>query len=305
MSEKAAHTAEHVFAGALSKIVPGLRVHKVELGASNSVTLEIESLDWDTALKAEIVTNNIIAEGRAVRVHTFRNLDEAKGRFEGLRSREDRIVGDVRVVEIDGFDYAACTGEHVQNTKECSFFLISGLSESGGTVKVEFLVGEKARNRALEMCSTCFKAAKVLATNVENLEKAAEKAKLECYVLRGKLMDATDEVLKRIQPLERDSFRVYQAFLRGADKGTVMERAGRIIEKDDRAVTIFAIQEKGFSHIIMARGKGLPFDCRRVLEDALRGKGFKGGGKADFASGIIQSEECEKDIESITESLRF
>ncbi|MBO3804126.1 MAG: hypothetical protein JTT11_09740 [Candidatus Brockarchaeota archaeon] len=298
--EAAAHTAEHAFAGALSKMFPGLKVLKVELGEVNSVTLGIESLDWDTALKAEMAVNGVIAEARPVRIHTFKNLDEAKEEFEGLRSRDDRIAGEVRVVEIEGFDCAACAGAHVQNTAECSYFLISGLSESGGAVKVEFLVGEAARKRALELSALCFKAAKALSTSVDNVEKAAEKAKLECYALRGRLMDLTGEVLKMVQPIDAGPFKLYKACLKGADKGTLMEWAGRTIERDERSVVALAIREKDFSHVVLARGEGLSFDCRKVLEEALGGKGFKGGGKPNFASGIVRGEECERDIEAVT-----
>ncbi|MGQ9514445.1 MAG: DHHA1 domain-containing protein [Thermoproteota archaeon] len=305
MSERAAHTAEHIFVGALSKFIPGLRVRKVEVGEINAVTLEIESLDWDTVLKAEIVVNEIIAEAKPIKIHMFKNLKEAEEKFKKLRSREDRIVEDVRVVEVDGFDYAACMGEHVSNTAECSFFLVSKLSESGGKVKVEFLVGEMARRRALELCSLCFKVAKVLSTKVDDLEKAAERLKLECYTLRGRLMDTTDEVFRRLQPVDLPSFKMYVTCFRGVDEKIVMERAGQIVERDKRAVTLFAIKKKGSSFFILARGKELPFDCRKILEDTLRDKGFKGGGRPNFANGIVQSEECEEQIRAITESLKM
>lgn len=303
MSEAASHTAEHIFAGTLRKMNQDLKVHKVELGEISSVYLDLELLNWDMILEAERIVNKIIREARSVRVHTFGSLEEAEGEFPGLRSREERIQGEVRVIEIEGYDYAACTGAHVSNTAECSYFLVSGFSRSGEFVKVEFLVGEKAILRSLELCKICFKIAEILGTSADKLEKVAENLKLECYALRGRLRDATDEALKRIAPEEQLGFMVYSTCLKGVDERVIMERAGELIEGDARAIVIFGVENKS-KFFILARGIKTSFDCRTILKDALEVRGFKGGGKPNFASGTVTDGVCSDNVGLIAERVR-
>jgi alanyl-tRNA synthetase len=302
MGEAASHTAEHIFAGALTKIKPGLKVHKVDLGEVNSVYLDIASLNWDVILEAERVVNKIIAEARAVKIHRFVSLEEAERAFPSLRSREERVKGEVRVIEIDDYDYAACAGDHVSNTAECIFFMVSGMSRSGGLAKVEFLAGEKAQIRALELCGTCFKMAEALGTSVDRLEKVAEGLKLENYTLRGRIREMTDEALKRIIPQERLGHKLYSACLKGVDERAVMEWAGKAIEEDARTIVVFGIEDKAML-FILARGKASSFDCREVLKDALGAKGFRGGGKSNFANGTVMDGTCGDNIGLIVEKL--
>lgn len=299
MSEAAAHTAEHIFVGILSKTQPSLSIHKVEFGKVNSVSLDIESLSWNAILEAEIAVNKAISESRPVRIHTFRTLEEAEQQFRTLRSRDDRIRGRVRVVEVEGYDCAACTGQHVSNTAECSYFLVSRLSRSGGSVKVEFLVGERARTRALELSKMCFRTAEVLSANVEELEKKAESLKLQNHTLRKRLRRTTDEVMRRILPKKRVSFEEYSACLEGVDEKTVMERAGEIIERNPRALVIFAVKNES-TRVILGRGEELPFDSREILKNALGIKGFRGGGRANFAFGTVTEEVCSEDLSKMS-----
>jgi len=303
MSEAASHTAEHIFAGTINKMSPGLRVHKVELGAVNSVYLDLESLNWETILEAERIVNKIIGEARSVKAHAFGSLEEAEKEFPGLRSREERISGEVRVIEIEGHDYAACTGNHVPNTAECAYFLVSGFSRSGGLAKVEFLVGEEAINRSLCLCKACFRAAEILGVSVDKLENGAENLKLECHSLRGRLRDATGETLNRIVPEERSGFAIYSACLKGADERVTMEKAGELIEGNAKAIAIFGVEGKS-AFYILARGPEAPFDCRTILKEALGTRGFKGGGKPSFASGTVAAGICSENIGLIIDKVQ-
>ena len=303
MSEAAAHTAEHLFAGALSRMGQGLSVHRVELGGANAVYLAVESLNWERILEAELMVNDAIAKAIPIRIHVFDDLESAREKFPALRSRDERIGGEVRIVEIEGYDCAACTGDHVPNTAECSYFLVSGLSRSGGYLKVEFLVGEGARRRALEMCKMCHKAAEALGVSVEKLEGAVESLKLEAHALRGRLRDATDEALRRIAPEELADYRVYSACLKGVDERVVMERAGDMIERDPRVAVVFGIDNKSLL-IVLARGASLSLDCRAALKDALGSRGFRGGGKPNFANGTVSSGTCDEVVSAVVELVR-
>ncbi len=126
MRSKEAHTAEHIFMGSLQKLVNDIFVRKVEHDDSvNRVYMKCQELSLDSIHEAELMANKIIGEGRKVKEHNFQSIEEARKVFPQMRAYEERISGSVRVIEIDGYDYAACAREHTENTSKCEFFLVT------------------------------------------------------------------------------------------------------------------------------------------------------------------------------------
>ena len=152
---KIAHTAEHAFIGALQNIMgQTLRVRKVEhKNTTNTAFIAIQSLDLDTVVKAEQQVNSLISQGRKITARTFASLEEAKKQVPNLRANEERISGEVRVVEIEGHDVAACAMEHAENLSECDFFLVTRISKSGSEYEVDFAVGRQAKDVALTLAA--------------------------------------------------------------------------------------------------------------------------------------------------------
>jgi alanyl-tRNA synthetase len=159
--EKAAHTAEHAFVGALQKILGRtLQVRKVEHNkkdGSNTAFIAIPQLDIDTVVRAEVMVNALIEEGREVTTRTYQSLEEARNANPALRANEERISGEVRVVEIAGHDVTACVKEHASNLSECGFFLVTRLSKSGSEYEVDFAVGRQAKETAISLSAKMMK----------------------------------------------------------------------------------------------------------------------------------------------------
>src|SRR5262245_3421476 len=133
MHDRLAHTAEHAFIGSLQKLLGHtLKVRKVEhKDAANTAFIVVPQLELEQVIKAESEVNSLIFEGRSVLARTFPSLEEAKRQLPDLRANEERIVGEVRVIEIENHDIAACAMDHASNLQECDFFLVTRLSKSG------------------------------------------------------------------------------------------------------------------------------------------------------------------------------
>ena len=84
-------------------------------------------------IEAERVVNSLISQGRRITIHFFGSLAEARNQLPNLRANENRIGrnNQVRVVEIEGHDLAACVMDHVANLNECGFFLITRMHKCG------------------------------------------------------------------------------------------------------------------------------------------------------------------------------
>ena len=154
----AAHTAEHLFAGSIRRLKPDLTILKVDQSEGrNSIYVDVKNLDWSTIMKAELMANQIISEGREVKQHIFSSLKNAKQQFPEARAMEKRITGEVRIVEIDGYDYAACSRKHSNNTRECDFFLITRVIKAEGEYPNRLPSWNRGKNESFTIFKNSFK----------------------------------------------------------------------------------------------------------------------------------------------------
>ena len=144
-----AHTAEHAFVGALQKLLgQTLSVVKVEHREMNNTAFikTVPRMDLGLVMQAQEYVNQLIKTGNKVMSHTFSSLNEAKKQFPSLRANEERIIGpqQVKVIEIENHDLAACARDHVTNLTECDFFLVTRVSNSSNITEIDFSVGLQA-----------------------------------------------------------------------------------------------------------------------------------------------------------------
>ncbi len=181
MQNRLAHTAEHAFIGSLQKIIgKTLTVRKVEhLEYDNLVIIRDADLNMDIIIKAEQEVNSMITQGRRIIVHTFHSLGEAKDQIPNLRANENRIVNNqsIRVVEIEGHDWAACIMDHAANLKECVLFLVTQVNMVGAESEINFVVSDAAKNTALDISQRILNICKETGANYDTVEQTIKKLK--------------------------------------------------------------------------------------------------------------------------------
>ena len=110
---RAQHHAQHVLSAAAFRLFERETL-AVRL-ASEVCTVDLSGQLTSAEVYAiEDKAMNIAREGREVRVHY---VDERDVETFGLR-RETKVQGVVRVIEVEGFDRAACGGTHPRTTAE-------------------------------------------------------------------------------------------------------------------------------------------------------------------------------------------
>lgn len=129
------HSGQHVLSHAFVELFdwPTVSFH---LGAvSCTIDLPADSISYEQANRAVDLANRIVLENRGVAVHyvAHENIAEA-----GLRKATERI-GDIRVIDIAGYDRSACGGTHVRMTGEIGPILVIGIQRAKKQTRVEFL----------------------------------------------------------------------------------------------------------------------------------------------------------------------
>ncbi len=312
VEEKAlAHTAEHAFIGALQKILgQTLQVRKVEHAkkdGSNTAFIAIPQLDVDTVVRAEAMVNALIEEGRDINVRTYSSLEDAKDANPTLRANQERISGQVRVVEISGHDVTTCVMEHASNLRECGFFLVTRLSKSGNEYEVDFTVGRHAKETAVSLSAKMMKVCGEIGANLNTVENTVRKVRLEGESASRKLKALSMEKLRSIVPTVSGSIKIYSGVFSGLADEVLLEFAGEKIAGPDTAVVAIARVEKedDNAYFILARSKNtatgdnsITFDCNMVFREAAGADG-RGGGKPHFVTGVVKKEKAGEVIARI------
>jgi alanyl-tRNA synthetase len=295
MSQRQAHTAEHAFIGALQKMLGTvIRVRKVEHkgDGTNTAFIALHQLDVDTVVRAENMVNSLITEGRTIAARSYPSLEEARKQNPGLRANEERISGEVRVIEIEGHDVTACAMEHASNLKECEFFLATRLSRSGGEYEVDFVVGQQAREAAVALSARMMKVCEELGANLNTVEATARKVRAEGENSSRKLKTLSKDALAGIAPTTNNSssIAVFKGVFSGLDDETVVEFAGARIASPNTVVIIANRGGQGDgsnARFVFARSDNLAaMDCNKIFREVAGADG-RGGGKPNFVTGIL------------------
>ena len=289
-----AHTAEHILMASIKRIVPEASAIKVvhdEKG--NTLYLRAPKLDWDIIAEAVKAANRVIEEGREVKEWFFENLEEAKKAIPSLRSYDERISGRVRVIEVEGYDYSACTRKHVSNTKECGCIFVTGFSKASEDLyQIRFEVGEKAKEYAAETLALHMKVSEAVGASQKTVLQTAINLKQEVEDLRERLAHLTRHILDQLKPEEVCGIKLYTARYKEMERKTMMDYAGETTVKGKSVVLLVDEQKDAF--FVLSRSKDLAFDCGALLKEVLQIFGGRGGGKPEFASGSAPKEAAEQ-----------
>ncbi len=310
MHDRLAHTAEHAFIGSLQKLLgQTLRVRKVEhKGSDNTAFIVIPQLDLDTVLKAESEVNSLIAEGRKVVARTFSSLEEAKKNIPYLRANEERIAaaGEVRVVEIENHDVAACAMDHADNLQECDFFLVTRLSKSGNEYEVDFVAGRQAKETAMTLAAKLLKVCGELGANINTVENTAKKLRSENENNARKLKALGREKLSGIRPVTNGKVTLLKGVFENLADDQLQEFAGsKIADASTNTVVLVANVGDQMASIVFARNEKTEWgiDCNKLFRQFAGPVGGRGGGKPHFVTGVVKKEAVGSVLDGIADEI--
>lgn len=306
MKDKRAHTGEHIFFRSLSKVVPEISLDKISIKEEkNALYVRYDGeLSWDKLLEAEKLTNEIIFQDKKVLAHQTAKEDVIK-KFPDIRIKLERIEEkEVRIIEVEGYDFAACSGEHVLSTKEIEFFLLTKVNKTeNGRYRLEFEVAEKAKEEALNLSKIALASMELLQSAPENVEKTISNLLKENERQRKTLAELSQKGCESIAPENVSGINLYFEILTCMDKKILIKKAGEIIEEKKTLLVLFLVDEGLF--VVCGRSNDIDYDCRALLNNILERFSGRGGGRENFAQGGgALKPDFEEKVEEIREEVR-
>jgi len=300
-----AHTVSHVVYGASRRLFDEHGYGGFDIGEDTvRIDLDVPSAaDEVNALTVQRLANEAVWDSRSVEWYEM-DAEAARADDEIVFNVDETAVSDtVRIVEIDGWDVAACGGTHVSNTVEIGPIRVTEVSNPGaGLVRVEYAVGPAAIQRQVDERRSARRAAETLDSSVDDLpqrarqvSEEADSLRTERDALRERLLDA------RLERLAADTVTVdgvewLVGTVDAADANAVAERVKTL---DDDAADVVALTGRDGSTFLVVGARG-DTDAAAVVDDATGEFGGGGGGRPTIAQG----GGIDADPETVAEDLR-
>lgn len=278
------HTAEHILSGL---------VHS-RFGYDNvgfHLNDEICTMDFNGPVTREEMEEIERKANEAV----YKNLDihvlcptEEERKKLTYRSKIE-IEGQVRIIEIPGYDVCACCAPHLHKTGEIGQIKIISVVNYKGGVRATMLSGSRAlkdhdqREKDMKEISALLSAKEwELPEAVRRLQEDLEKKKADVIALQRKLIcykaREAGEDKKAVCLFETDM-----------DQTGIRELMNLILDRKAEVCAVFLQKEEGWQYVIGSKSKDV-----RELGKELNGRfQGRGGGKPDMVQGSLKGRPDE------------
>src|SRR5438093_6359528 len=273
------HSGQHVLSQAFVELFnwPTVSFH---LGTvSCTIDLPADSVSREQAEAAEDLANRIVRENRSVAV---RYVAPEKIAEAALRKPTERS-GDIRVIDIAGYDRSACGGTHVRITGEIGPILITGIERAKRQTRVEFICGNRVLRYARQANRT-----------LESISQTVSTAPFDAASAVRALWDEHQNTRKRVEDLESELLDYEAAQFPVSNGVAVATFKNRGIEKlkmlavkicaRPGAVALLA-DEGDQLRLVFARSADVGIDVAAILKKTLERFGGRGGGRPNLAQG--------------------
>ena len=276
------HTGQHILSQAFVKLfnapTKGFRV----MDASCEIDVELNNPTTEIIERAVELANNVIWEDREI---TILNVSPDEAAELPLR-RESSRQGELRLIEIEGFDLTPCGGTHAYRTGEVGMIAVRAWERAKGLTRIEFVAGTRALADYRKANKTAREVAALFSTGRDDAPQLA-----------AHMVEENKELHRRIRLLEEVAAGVEaERLLATALDGVVMQvfdrRDAESLKKLAHAlvatpgtVALLGSRDKDTARLVFARSSGAPGDMNALMREACAMLEGRGGGRPDMAQG--------------------
>jgi len=260
-------------------------------GASKVCTIDLNctSLSPEQAAAIEDLANQVVFENRPViarfvTAEELAQLSQVRARLQPPTGREQ-----IRLVEVQGFDWSLCGGTHVRAAGEIGLIKVRKWERRGDTVRVDFYCGRRAladyrwKNAAVnELAASLSIKDDELASTVTRLLAEAAESRRQLNFARERLLDyEAAELAASAEPIAAG--RVVRQVFEGRNVEEVRHLAQRLTARPGIMALLGVRADK--AQLIFARAADVAVDVNALLKTAVAVVGGRGGGTPALAQG--------------------
>ena len=134
------HTGQHILSQALVTLFNAPTKSFRVMDVSCEIDVELNHPTSELIERAVELANNVIWEDRAITVLNVTSDEAAKLPLRKESARD----GELRLIEIEGFDLTPCGGTHAYRTGEVGMIAVRSWERAKGLTRIEFVAGMRA-----------------------------------------------------------------------------------------------------------------------------------------------------------------
>jgi alanyl-tRNA synthetase len=276
------HTGQHILSQAFVKLFNAPTKSFRVMEASCEIDVDLNNPTTEIIERAVELANNVIWEDRAI---VILNVTPDQAAELPLR-KESAREGELRLIEIEGFDLTPCGGTHAYRTGEVGMIAVRSWERAKGLTRIEFVAGM----RALADYRKTNKSARAVAALFSAGRDDAPQ-------LAAQMVEENKELHRRVRMLEEGAAVIEaERLLVTAQNGIVtrvfegrdaesLKKLAQAIVTTPGTVALLGSRDKDTGRLVFARATDAPGDMSALMREACAMLDGRGGGKPEMAQG--------------------
>lgn len=281
------HTGQHILSQAFVTLFNAPTRSFRVLEQSCEIDVELANASTGIIERAVELANNVIWEDREI---TIRNISAEEAAQLPLRKDPAR-GGELRIIEVEGFDMSPCGGTHAYRTGEVGMIAVRSWERAKGLIRIEFVAGTRAladyrkANKSARDTAALFSTARdeapqLAAHMVEENKELHRRVRFLEDIAAG--AEATQ--LYETAEVRSDGTRLIAQVFSDKNPDNLKKLAHALIAKP-HAIALLGAFDKENARLIFARSSDATGDMNQLMREACSIVDGRGGGKPDMAQG--------------------
>ena len=281
------HTAQHLLSGCFDRLL-GLETLSSHISGDTPTSIDFPDVELTDAQIAEVedLAHEIIFQDRAVKSYFVPHAE-----IESVPLRlPPKVEAEVRVVEIDGFDYSACGATHLPSTGMIGMLKIVKTERQNQKRRIYFVAGYQALDVLRDYHATITALAEGLSVGPQDVAEAVTRqvddlkaAQREAESLRLTLLGYEAGDLAA-QAETVGPYRLVKAKFEGRLVEEIQSLAKEFLDME-RVIALLAGRAEEKFTLVTACSQGVDLSARELLQAHMEGLRGGGGGSDDLAQG--------------------
>jgi alanyl-tRNA synthetase len=292
------HTGQHILSQAFVTLFNAPTRSFRVLDASCQIDIELNNPTTEIIERAVELANNVIWEDRAI---TISNVTPNRAAELPLR-KEPAREGELRLIEIEGFDVTPCGGTHAYRTGEVGMIAVRSWERAKGLTRIEFVAGVRALADYRKANKSAREVAALFSTGRDDAPQYAAQMVEEQKELnrRVRLLEEIAAGAEAEKILATASNGVVTQILDGRDAES-LKKLAHALTAHPRVIALLASRDKDTARLVFARSADASGDMNALMREACSMLDGRGGGKPDLAQG--GGKNVDKISDALTHAL--
>ena len=276
------HTGQHILSQAFVTLFDAPTRGFRMLDQACEIDVDLSEPGNEKIERAVELANNVIWEDRAIAIRNVKSQEAAEMPLRKEPSRE----GELRLIEIEGFDLTPCGGTHAFRTGEVGMIAVRSWERAKGLTRIEFVAGTRALADYRKANRSSREVAALFSAGREDIPHLASQ-----------MLEENKELHRRIRVLEEVAAEVEAAkLLANAVDGVVthvfkdrdaesLKKLAQALIANPRTIALLGSRDKDTARLVFARASDAVGDMNALMREACALLDGRGGGKPELAQG--------------------